>query len=108
MDVLYLPSMYLGIVDDVEYEDLEVEIATGDALLLYSDGAIEEVNAEGVMFGDKRLQAAFREATSLHGGTHAALGIRRAVAQFAGSDERSAPIGDDMMLLLVEILPPST
>jgi serine phosphatase RsbU (regulator of sigma subunit) len=105
MGGLYLPSMYLGILEDCEYSDLESEMLPGDWLLLYSDGAIEEVNADGVMFGEERLREAFRDATSRTSGTEAALAVRRAITRFTGRDEESALTADDMMLLLVELRP---
>jgi PAS domain S-box-containing protein len=39
----------LAIMEDALYEEISVEIRTGDSLLLFSDGAIEIHNAEGEM-----------------------------------------------------------
>lgn len=50
----------LGLFDDVEIVNESIELAPGEALLLYTDGASEAVNAKREFLGD----AAIREALS--------------------------------------------
>ncbi len=48
-------SFPIGIVDDGEYEESEVQLNPGDRLYLHSDGFNEEQNHESVEFGRDRL-----------------------------------------------------
>jgi sigma-B regulation protein RsbU (phosphoserine phosphatase) len=52
----------LGIMDNFPYELKEVELLTGDTLLLMSDGFPELQNENGEMFGYKRARNSFEEA----------------------------------------------
>jgi serine phosphatase RsbU (regulator of sigma subunit) len=49
----------IGILPDVTFEGRSVELAPGDALLLYTDGATEAADQAGVQFGEARLREAF-------------------------------------------------
>jgi sigma-B regulation protein RsbU (phosphoserine phosphatase) len=50
----------LGMLDRDAWNDKEVALAPGDALLLYTDGLIEGPNGTGEMFGKERLADAVR------------------------------------------------
>jgi serine phosphatase RsbU (regulator of sigma subunit)/ligand-binding sensor domain-containing protein len=52
----------LGIMDNFPYELKEVELLTGDTLLLMSDGFPELQNENGEMYGYKRARNSFEEA----------------------------------------------
>ncbi len=45
----------LGLLPEATYEAATVEIASGDLLVMYSDGLVEATNAAGEEFGDRRL-----------------------------------------------------
>ena len=45
----------VGILRDVEFERGQIELARGDALLLYTDGVTEANRADGEQFGEERL-----------------------------------------------------
>jgi serine phosphatase RsbU (regulator of sigma subunit) len=45
----------LGLMPDMEYEELEADIAPGECLIFYSDGLIEAHNPDREMFGSERL-----------------------------------------------------
>lgn len=45
----------LGLFPDLEYEEKEVYLQSGDSLLLYSDGLVEAHDPQRVMFGFPRL-----------------------------------------------------
>ena len=47
----------LGAVPWAQYLPREIRLAPGDALLLYTDGITEQVNEQGEMFGEGRLEA---------------------------------------------------
>ncbi len=46
----------IGIIDDFEYELGQMEIQSGEQLLLYTDGINEAPNKDGKMFGIARIQ----------------------------------------------------
>ena len=48
-------NMPLGIVDITEYEQLDVELETGDCVLSYTDALIESRDADGEMLGEAGL-----------------------------------------------------
>jgi serine phosphatase RsbU (regulator of sigma subunit) len=52
---------WIGVVPDTrDYSrDLFVPLRTGDVALFYTDGATESMNAQGEMYGQERLMAAF-------------------------------------------------
>jgi PAS domain S-box-containing protein len=45
----------LGLMADADYEELSAEFHNGDCLLLFSDGAVEVKNAEGILLGTEGL-----------------------------------------------------
>jgi phosphoserine phosphatase RsbU/P len=47
----------IGILEEVEFEQKESEMAVGDRLLLYTDGAMEALDKAGNQFGEERLRA---------------------------------------------------
>ena len=52
LDATGLP---IGMFDDLEYDEASVTLEPGDALLLYTDGLVENRNADGVAFGEAGL-----------------------------------------------------
>lgn len=49
------PNIALGIFKDAQYEIFETNMQIGDRIFLYTDGITEAVNANGEMYGEKRL-----------------------------------------------------
>jgi phosphoserine phosphatase RsbU/P len=89
-------GMPLGLFPAVEYERVEVTLAPGDLVLLYTDGITEAADPRGGEFGLDRLQAVVR--------THAreplvalAVAIETAVEVFADG----TPFGDDRTLVML-------
>ena len=64
----------LGIVPTAAFGTATVTLAAGDALLLFTDGVTEAMDASERMFGDERLEEVLRDdrpaggAQPLHGG----------------------------------------
>jgi sigma-B regulation protein RsbU (phosphoserine phosphatase) len=54
-------GLALGVLGDFEYEDYEAELASGEVVVICTDGVWEARNAEGVMFGKERILDLIRE-----------------------------------------------
>lgn len=54
-------GMVLGVLEEVELEERQVEVAPGDVLVLFTDGVTEAVNEAYEEFGEARLRAAIAD-----------------------------------------------
>ena len=81
----------LGIMPDVEYEQNSVTLSSGDALVLYTDGVTEAMNAQNEEFEMERLCAVLSEYCSC-GVREINQAVFQAVQAFAGD----MPQFDDM------------
>jgi serine phosphatase RsbU (regulator of sigma subunit) len=57
-------GLFLGKFDFATYTSVEIPLAPGDRILLYTDGIPETENAAQVAFGDERFQQLLTEAGS--------------------------------------------
>jgi phosphoserine phosphatase RsbU/P len=86
----------LGIEAERPFAGGNAVLAPGEALVMFSDGVTEAMNARGELFGDDRLLATLRQ----HAGASAEQLVQvvlAAVAAFVGD----APPADDLTLLVV-------
>jgi hypothetical protein len=60
-DHLDVNGLILGVKPDVIYEEKETEMASGDLLILFTDGLTEAENRAGDFFGEERLEELLRE-----------------------------------------------
>jgi hypothetical protein len=56
-----LPSLPLGVIADVQYEQTTYQLNHGDRLVFLSDGVVEATNSEGELFGFERTQQVSNE-----------------------------------------------
>ena len=89
-------SMVLGMMPDVTFEDQRVDVASGDLLVVYSDGVSEAMNEAGEFFGDDRLHALAIE-TRVMSAPAAGRHILDGLAAFVGEAEQS----DDVSLMVL-------
>jgi sigma-B regulation protein RsbU (phosphoserine phosphatase) len=54
----------LGVISNFEYSFDEVSLASGDRVLIFSDGAVEATNERKELFGSKRLNDIFIQETN--------------------------------------------
>jgi sigma-B regulation protein RsbU (phosphoserine phosphatase) len=90
----------LGLFEDAEYQQGEIVLAPGDALLLYSDGISEAIDIRGEEFGEDRLTAFWKE----HGVSPAGQVIEDVlgeVERFRGTAAQS----DDMTVVVLSAEP---
>jgi serine phosphatase RsbU (regulator of sigma subunit) len=88
----------IGMVEDVEFEEAEIELKPGDRLILHSDGLTEEVNKEGNMFGDERLLNAIAEGQTLSLNDSIDSLVKKVIA-WRGEDH----LRDDVSVLAIEV-----
>jgi len=89
-------NMPLGIVDMTEYEQMDVELETGDCVLTYTDALIESRDADGEMLGEDGLLRIVR----LFGDVEARLLTKTVLREIA--DRYPANLTeDDVTVLLV-------
>jgi len=89
----------LGVSDHVEYEQEAVDLAPGDTLVAFSDGAFDASNYEGKRFGRDRLLDSIRRHAH-HGARRAVEEIRWDIRRFTGL----APQADDLTLVIVKVV----
>ena len=98
---LHTSGMPVGMIEDALVQAVEMQLAPGDKLVIYSDGLTETENAEGEFFGTEGLRACarehFREAAPE---LHAAL----LAAQERFSE--GGAVADDITVLVLEYAPP--
>ncbi len=87
----------LGIVDDPVYSVTELPYNTGDKLLFFTDGIIEQRNPEGEMYSSERLNKAFKAAIQ-SGNRNILDSLLVNLHDFAGNVEYE----DDITMLLYE------
>ncbi|MFA5927883.1 MAG: PP2C family protein-serine/threonine phosphatase [Candidatus Margulisiibacteriota bacterium] len=58
-------GVFLGTFSDNVYEEKELEMQSGDLLVLYTDGVTETKDQTGQLYGSERLQQAINEANSV-------------------------------------------
>lgn len=58
-------GLILGVRRDFPYEQETIDLATGDVLLLYTDGVIEAANSQQELFGEERLADLLRDSHHL-------------------------------------------
>ena len=101
LEELIAGGMLLGWLPDQAYEDTEIQLEKGDALLLYTDGASEMQNKSEEMFGLEALKMVFK--ATCDNAEHP-FPIRLDNIVFSLSDfSQGAPVGDDVSLLLLEV-----
>lgn len=96
---LALPSMPLGSRPKRRPGSQTVELAPGDAFLLYSDGFVECPDRDGNMFGYPRLLSLYRDIMRQGVGPDEAL--KKMIEVLDGTRE-PGPLPDDLTLLLVQ------
>jgi sigma-B regulation protein RsbU (phosphoserine phosphatase) len=90
-------GMALGIDDAVHFDQQAVHLEPGDALVLYTDGILDALNARGEEFGDERL----RRVCAQHRAESAAqivAALRDEVLHFVGD----TPLADDCTVVIVK------
>lgn len=89
----------IGIMESVNYQDMETTIAPGDMIMLYTDGLTEAMNEEDKLFGFPRIIGTIEGAPEPGFTTPQQLldSMKQAVSQFVCGAEQS----DDLTMLAI-------
>ena len=90
----------VGVLEDSEYEQRQVDLAPGDMLVLFSDGIPEAVDEADEEYGEDRL-AALLAANRQRPLVEIVEAVRSDLMDFRGE----APVGDDVTLVLLKRSP---
>jgi serine phosphatase RsbU (regulator of sigma subunit) len=88
----------LGVMTDIEYEEKEIALHSGDILVLYTDGVTETINRKSEMFGHERIARLVEANQHLSAQSIIEL-IEKEVFTFS----QGQPQFDDITLLLVKV-----
>jgi sigma-B regulation protein RsbU (phosphoserine phosphatase) len=91
-------GMALGVFDDAEFADAEVQLAPGDALILFTDGVSEATTAQEELFGVQRIDETLAALAKDPSARRIATGLADRVNLFVGA----APQFDDIAILVVQ------
>lgn len=93
-----LKSIPIGVERGMNYSKKALRLRAGDILLLYTDGVVESMNAQGRQFGRKNLGSSLLRSRELSA-REAALRIRSDLANFAGEARQH----DDQTVLVLKM-----
>ena len=102
IEALARTGLPLGIIEDATWDQGEVQLGRGDALVLYTDGATDAQTAGGDLFGQERLLEAIQASRRLPAPSGVSAqemeqAIVSAIHDFVGD----APRFDDLTLMVV-------
>jgi sigma-B regulation protein RsbU (phosphoserine phosphatase) len=87
----------VGAIDGIEYHESSVQLAKGDALVMFTDGVTEAMDSECREFGEERLESTLAAVTS-YSCQQIIEAVRADVATFVGEAEQS----DDITVLALK------
>jgi len=97
------PGIVLGVLEDIELEEREIDVAPGDLLVFYTDGVTEAMNTGGQQFDGERLRAAVAANPDA-----SAQQILSAVVDAVRAFTGDAPQSDDLTLFVAKRCPLTT
>jgi sigma-B regulation protein RsbU (phosphoserine phosphatase) len=93
-----LKSIPIGVERGMNYVRKSLKLRAGDVLLLYTDGVVEAMNAQGRQFGRKSLGSSLLRCRELSA-RETALKIRSDLANFVGDTRQH----DDQTVLVLKM-----
>jgi sigma-B regulation protein RsbU (phosphoserine phosphatase) len=87
----------LGVVDHVDYQEQEITLGPGDALLLYTDGLTEAIDVQQEEFGLEQVLAVARANHQA-----SASGLLQALTRAVEAHVGEAEVFDDMTIVVIK------
>ena len=97
--MLAAKGVALGVMTDIEFEEKEIVLHSGDMLILYTDGVTESVNRKNEMFGYERISQIVEKNYYL-----SAQEIIQIIEKEVINYSEGQPQFDDITLLLVKVI----
>jgi sigma-B regulation protein RsbU (phosphoserine phosphatase) len=88
----------LGILEDANYEETQLQLGPGDKIILYTDGIVEAMNEKEEIYGFERLQEVVQKA-KVNDADLLLKEIIDDVNEFVGK----APQHDDLTLIVIKV-----
>jgi sigma-B regulation protein RsbU (phosphoserine phosphatase) len=96
--LLNAKGIALGVLDEIALDSVNIQLRTGDVIVLYTDGVTEATNEQDEEFGDERLtRCVEREKT--HTSKEIIAAIVEEVTTFAGT----RPQHDDITIMVLKV-----
>jgi len=89
----------IGLLDDREYDEVNLVCEPGDALIFYSDGVDEQLNEKGDEYGRERIMRIVKK----HG-AEAPQAIADAIIAAVDTFSGAVPISDDQTVVVLRVL----
>jgi len=88
----------LGILEEVDYQETQLQLAPGDSVVFYTDGIVEAMNEQEEMFGFDRL-------TEVVQGAHlmSAESLLKEIIDRVNAFVGKAPQHDDLTIIVVSV-----
>ena len=86
----------LGILEDVEYQETRLHLASGDKIVLYTDGIVEAMNDKEEIFGFERLLEIVQETSPMD-----AYSLLKEILEKVNAFAGGAPQHDDLTVIIV-------
>jgi serine phosphatase RsbU (regulator of sigma subunit) len=86
----------LGILDEANYEETQLEIAPGDKVVFYTDGIVEAMNKKQEMYGFERLHEVVKASTS-----ETAEALMKDIIEDVSTFTGNVPQHDDLTIIVV-------
>jgi len=99
VEELIIEGVPLGLLPEIEYEILKLDLLPGDLLVFASDGIVESENPQHEEFGGERLSAILANVSTTESVEDISGAILLATDKFSGS----APPHDDRTLLVLRV-----
>jgi sigma-B regulation protein RsbU (phosphoserine phosphatase) len=91
----------LGLFPDVEYEEAQVDLQSGDLFVAFTDGVTEARNDDGEEFGEERLKEFLRCAVQASSAEEVSTALAERIRAWIGSAEQH----DDVTFVIAAMTP---
>jgi serine phosphatase RsbU (regulator of sigma subunit) len=88
----------LGILEEVDYQETQLQLAPGDRVVFYTDGIVEAMNEQDEMFGFDRLTEVVQGAHSM-----SAESLLKEIIDRVNAFVGKAPQHDDLTIIVVSV-----
>jgi sigma-B regulation protein RsbU (phosphoserine phosphatase) len=94
---LHTSGMPVGMLEEAQFQVVQMQLESGDKLVIYSDGLTEAENAAGEFFDTERLRTCLRDNASLGAGE-----LHKVLLSTLDAFVEGGVIRDDITALVLE------